>query len=674
MWALVSIGLVVVGVVAAKTSSVSIAHWLRDQSFKVTPRAIVEAVAIVAVVGAFLGLARSTGTGRRYLESVSAFTRRAGGAASSVPAAVTLTAIVVLAAVTRIALGTVEILPRVLGDELVYSGLAKGMALDGVPSLRGVTSIGYSLLVPLAWAPGYAWASTGVDAYDVLKAVNAIAFALAAIPTYALARKVTSSGWALTAAAFTVLSPWGAYTALAMTESLFYLGFAVFALVLARSVERPTAARQLAAVAALGVLTAVRPQALVLVGAVLGAYALAAALDGRLRELPSTYWISLATLGAVAVCAVVAGLAGLPLPGGAYGPLLGSGWNVLGALKWALWNVAGIGAAFGVVALIAFPVALRPLLSRSATTEERAVGVTSLASTAAVLLSVAALSATPYGLDILHERNVFYVAPLVFVCFFSWLPRRGPRRSWLAIASASAFVVLALVLPGDVVQRANDVDAPTATLLQQLGTLGVARPSFWLAAGAVLAAIALLAGRSLALPIAAIVIGFVGVSAQMDYEARLDLQARKLDWVDRSLPPSGRATLLNVRLDTGEAQCGAAAEDEQQQLVVWTEFLNTRVDRVLRLFGPSTHDNLASPELTVGEGGVLLRDGRPIDPGFVAADSRQPLVGRPLARLDLRSLVPSSEGSSLTLWSVDRPLRIAAPATPLPPRPDGTGC
>jgi hypothetical protein len=668
------VGLVAAGIVAATTSSDSIAHWLRDQSFRITPQTLTRTIAVVAGVAAAVALAGRTRRGRRALAGVQELGRAAGRAASRAPPVVVLTGIVVLASVVRISLGTVEILPRVLGDELVYSGLAKGIALDGVPALRGVTSIGYSLLVPLAWAPGYALASTGVGGYEVVKAVNAIAFAAAAVPTYALARRIASQGWALVAAALAVLAPWGAYSALAMTESLFYLGFVVFALALVLSVERPTALRQLAALAAVGALIAVRPQALALVGAVFGAYALHAVLERRVRQYPSTYWVSLLTAGAVALGALGLGLAGVELPGGAYGPLLRSGWGVFASVKWALWNVAAIAAAFGVVALVVLPLALRRLLSRGATSSERAVGVVVCAATAAVLVSVAVLSASPYGLGVLHERNLFYVAPLVLVCFVSWLPHGDGRRSVLAACSAAAVVVLALLLPGRLVERANNVDSPTAILVRELGTLGVVRPALWLAGLAVLAALAVLAGRSVALLLVAVLIGFAGVHAQMDYEARLDLQAGKLDWVDRSLPDGARATLLNVGSSPADAPCAAAAEDEQQQLVVWTEFLNTRVDRVLRVLSPSAHDNLASPELTMDATGLLRRDGRPVEAGYVVADSRQRLAGRPVARLDLRSLVPAAQGASLTLWSVGGPLRLTTPPGPLPPRPDGAAC
>ncbi len=87
-------------------------------------------------------------------------------------------------------------------------------------------------------------------------------------------------------------------------------------------------------------------------------------------------------------------------------------------------------------------------------------------------------------------------------------------------------------------------------------------------------------------------------------------------------------------------------------------------------------DNLASPGLTVGDGGVVLDDrGRPFAPTHAVLDSRQPVVGRRLARLDLADLGSQYQsGSSLTLWKVEPPLRFLVHAQPLPPRADGREC
>jgi hypothetical protein len=59
----------------------------------------------------------------------------------------------------------------------------------------------------------------------------------------------------------------------------------------------------------------------------------------------------------------------------------------------------------------------------------------------------------------------------------------------------------------------------------------------------------------------------------------------------------------------------------------------------------------------------------------VVLDSRQPVVGRRLGRLDLASLGSAYQaGASLSAWQVDPPLRFPPHAQPLPPRADGGEC
>jgi hypothetical protein len=79
--------------------------------------------------------------------------------------------------------------------------------------------------------------------------------------------------------------------------------------------------------------------------------------------------------------------------------------------------------------------------------------------------------------------------------------------------------------------------------------------------------------------------------------------------------------------------------------------------------------------LRVGADG-RLRDGVHAYPAsYVVVDSRQPIVGRRLARLDEARIGEDGDHSgSLTLWRVKPPLRLARAPGKLPPRADGRGC
>ena len=157
-----------------------------------------------------------------------------------------------------------------------------------------------------------------------------------------------------------------------------------------------------------------------------------------------------------------------------------------------------------------------------------------------------------------------------------------------------------------------------------------------------------------------VAVPFAVLVCWLDYSAPISVeQDRRLAWVDRALPRDGKASLVHLGYSRPDQPCGAAADWEQQGFVVWTEFFNTRIDRVFRVGQPSTRDNLESPSLTIGAGGVVLDGGRPFSPKYAVLDSRQPVVGTRLAQLDLASLgTQYQDGASLTLWKVDPPLRF----------------
>jgi hypothetical protein len=132
------------------------------------PVVVLEVAAALVVVGVGVSLAGET-TRRRVVGRASLLSRRFRELSARVPSVVWLAAIVSSAAVVRIALGAANHLPAVLGDELIYSGLAKGWALYGQPVLRGSVELGYSTLYPLFLAPAFRLTADGASALAVVK-------------------------------------------------------------------------------------------------------------------------------------------------------------------------------------------------------------------------------------------------------------------------------------------------------------------------------------------------------------------------------------------------------------------------------------------------------------------------------------------------------------------------
>jgi len=654
-----------------------LSHSVRERLLLLRPELGLRDAAAVAI--AVFALSVVSAGARRWLGPVSAplaAVQRSLTGVTRVPAVVGLTAIVSVAAAVRVLLVRAETEPKVLPDEFIYTQLAKNIAQHGMPLLRGHFEIGYSVLYPLFLSPAYRFASDGAAAFAAVKTMNAVVMALTAVPAYALARRVLSQGWSLGLAAFVVLEPWMAYASLTMTEALFLPAFTAFAFGLALMLERPTVRRQLLVLFALALLVGIRPQALVLAGSIAVAVALKALLAGSGREVVRDHSVVFGGLALGLFAALIAVAAGAALPAGKEaGPLLTVAYNPLGLAKWTLWNLAIYELGLGVVALAAFPLALRGLLRRSAPDRERSLGIAALTLVAGLLVSVTALSSSQYGLGILHERNLFYATPLVLVCLAHWLASGLQRTKRLALAGAAAAVMLPAVLPSHVVRITNNVDSPTAAWFTELEhQTGWAMKGLTLGIAAVGAATLLLARRPLA-PILALALAFVVPAAPLDYSGALTQeQDHALAWVDRALPEGAAATLVHLGLSRPDQPCSRSADADQRTLVVLTEFFNAHVDRVVHM-SEEVPDQVTSPKVTVATGGIVHENGRPFGPRYAILDSRQPVVGQRLARFDLGRLGPAWQGgASLTLWKVTRPLGFLTHAQPLPPRANGRQC
>lgn len=596
---------------------------------------------------------------------------------SSIPAAVLLGAIVALAAVFRISLVAASHYPKVLGDELVYTGLAKGWAFEGRPHLRGASDVGHSTLYPLLIAPLLHVWPNAADALAATRVVDAVLMALTAVPAFLLARRVVPRGWALAVAALSVFAPWTAYAALTMTESLAYPIFVSFAALLVWTLEAPSVGRQAATVATLVALIGVRAQGLAVAAGLVAAIVVTGAVE---RELPRTLRRFAPTLGSVTlglVLLVGARVADIAAPTSSYTVVFESLAQVGGMLEWGAWSIASFALALGVVALVALPVAIVRMLRPEAGVLARATGVVTASLTLAVLGSVALLSASPYGLETLHERSLFFVTPLVLTCFAHWLSQGLERPVVLSAVSAVTAVVLVALLPERIMLGSNSVDAPTAAFLQSLDLELASIPVRVSAVILALSGVAtFLLVRRPPFALVTVVVAFAAVTPVADYPDELSAaQARSLAWVDRALPDGDNATLVYLGVPYGAESCAATAAAEQQDATIWTEFFNNHVRRIYHLYEANPRDGLASPELTVGKGGVVLSGDRPFAPDYAVIDSRQRIVGEVVARFDLASLrSPFLEGASLTLWKVEAPLRIYPRPEPLPPRGDGRGC
>lgn len=547
--------------------------------------------------------------------------------------------------------------PTVFVDELVYSNAAEGIAEHGTAG----AGYGYGLAYPLLLAPLYA-ALDGDAAYTAAKVVNAALFSLAAVPAYLLARRVARPGLAVAAAALAVLLPTRLLATFVLTESLAYLLFGVALVAMARALERPTVARQLVAVAAVVVAVQGRRQLLVL-AAVLPLAILVQALSGRrrepLRRALGRFASTWACLGAAVAAVVVAGVA--RGADGLLGPydVLVRGYEPTATVAWLAVHASALVALVGFVPLLALPLALPAALGSDAMPGQRALGALTAAAVPLVLGQVAAFAGTAYGLGRVHERNLFYVAPLLFALLAGWIDEGAPRprRAFAVVAAVIALTPLALMLRD---ARTTAVDAPALFTLRY-GTSGAPLvPLGALVAAAIVVVVSVVLVRSrppALLAVTAVAVGLCAAIVQVpvtrsarDIEGRIAGPAvdRPRTWADDALGGGSRAALLTVE---PAATCPSWEDDRaRDQERAWSTVFFNRSPAVQLAIGRSPETALPLWRATVAPDGRVLVAGTPVGEPLVIADSRLQLVGRRLQE---------DAATGLTAWAASSPLRVA---------------
>ncbi len=567
--------------------------------------------------------------------------------------------IAAIAAVGWYSLGRAQAVPRIFADEMIYANLARAMA-------RGSVSQGYGIVTPAIDAFAYVVTANDVSGYRLIQTINAILMASAAFPAYLLARRALTHRMALAVAALTVCVPWMVYARFVTTEAAFFPAFLLFNLALVRALERPSSARQLVLVVALLFAFLTRAQAAALAGAVISAVLLFGLSRSRVRATTRAFVPTWILYAATAICAAALSLGGVVRPLGAYTVLLDHLWQPHNFLVWTAANVTTLSLGLGVLVVIATPLGAAVLLARSSTPREQALGATAVSSMLWLLLTVVVLSASPYGQGTPHERNLFYVAPLVFICAFTWAARGFPRPRMLTGATVACAIGLVIVFPGGVVSTYS-IDALSFKLWAALPRGELSAPVLIVVAFA-LGVVLLLHLQATWPLVASVALAAVGVAAASDYRSDQPRSATPpYTWIDRTLPAEGDATLLWIGFD--ESRCPAGTpESLVDKLTVYTEYFNSRIGRVGHLLADNSSRGLATDELGVQPDGVVTSAGRPLRPDYVVTDARVEIDGSRLALLRARDVgIDAREGSALALWRVEPPLTLVRPAQVLAP-------
>lgn len=548
--------------------------------------------------------------------------------------------------------------PRVFPDEIIYGEAAASLGEGDGLRLRG-EPYEYGPLYPAFLAPAFAVFDDRALAYHVAKAINALLFALVAVPVYLLARRLLSQRSSLGVAALALLVPSSMLTSLVMTETLAYLAAAWLIYAIALALERPTATRQFAVLAGTVVAYAARPQLAGLYGTYLAAIPLSwLFLPGglsRWRTAARALWpTGLSLLVGVAVVATPLVTGSSPL--GAY-EVLWRSYDPLVVARWFAYHLADLELYVAVAPLVIAPVALALLVrrGRAGASPEAAFAALFLTANAVGLLVVAVFASTEFGFDRLHDRNIFYLVPLWLVLLAVWLEAGLPRpRRELAIGALLA-LALPLALPFRHVSSEVGVDVVTSALWGRVHEVAVGHGGLsgrYLLVAFVVAVVAgtvtLPVRYRLAFP--AVVAGTLLVTSVLGWEREIDAPENAVyavassghkTWIDDALPARVRVTKLYT-----DTACGSAVERHALYL---TEFFNAAVNRAAYI-GDSLPDGLPIDRVEVGKDGALvLATGRPLVAHYVYTQRGLELAG---------ARVATGTAAGLVLWNVGGPVRV----------------
>ena len=558
----------------------------------------------------------------------------------AVPAWVWLAGLVALSALVRYAFARRVVAPWIMGDEFIYSELAKSLAEHGEFRIREQAVGGaFSALYPVAIAPAYALFDAVPHAYALAKAINGVLFSLAAVPTYLLARRMVRPGAALVAAVLAVAVPGALYAGMLMTENLFYPLVAATALALVLALERPTPLRVAGALAAIGVAFLTRAQAVVFLPVLLTAPLVLVALErSGPRALARFRWLYGLPAAAVALAlAAQAGRGRSPVEAlGAYRTAVEEQYPLREVARWTLWHVAHLDAAVGVIpfaALLVLAATARALGPR-----ERAFLAVALTLTAWMLLQVGAF-ASRWALRI-EERNMFHLTPLFLVALVLWVERGLPRPRAATAAAATAAAALPVLVPYDrLVNVSATSDTFSLLVWWHVWGWGVQPQGFrWiaLAVAAVLALAFALLPRRLAPVLPALVVALFAVAT---YAAEGRIRSASIgalfqgithpdrDWVDRAVGPDARVA-------------GLWSPHRDYLTIVQNEFFSRSLRGAYPLEGEMP---LALPQTPLAfepETGYLLDpDGRRVEADYALADVNVPVAGEVAARDATKGMV-----------------------------------
>jgi hypothetical protein len=461
---------------------------------------------------------------------------------------------------------------------------------------------------------------------------------LTAVPVYLWGRSFVSARWALVAAALALAIPDLAYSGLILTDVALYPVLVLAAWAMAATLVRPTFARQGLLLAAIALAAATRLQAVVLVPAFVTAVGVKALLD---REL---HWAARLWPTAAGFAALGAGWAGYQLRNGGPASKLFGAYQAAGevhytlgdALRFCLYHAADVVLFTGVVPVCALVVLL---VTRPAGAEARAYLAVAASVTIWLVTEVGVFASRHVGH--LAERNLFALAPILFLALALWLDRGAPRPPIATAAAVTGALLLIGYLP--TTRFVNVATIPDALTLVPFHRLHVHAPGLSLRL-VVLVVVAIAATAFALVPrLVPIALLLVFAGASVNVSRVVAAEATRVQpgtvgahprWIDEHAP--GPVAYLY----TGDVYWNS----------VWENlFWNRRLDRVYDLLLAAVPGGIPQDSLgPYGDGRLVDKFGHGPDVRYVVASDSLLFAGRRIA----------DAGNGISLWQVDPPFRL----------------
>ena len=567
--------------------------------------------------------------------------------------------LLIVAVVVRTWLGRRIIGPWYVVDEFVYADTAEDLADRGLFS--DLPSFAYPGLYPHLIAPAWAIFDSAGTPYAATKAFNALLMTLGAVPLYLWARRFLTSSYALLGVGLTLLLPPMVYTGMLVTENAFFPVFLLTLYVTALMLERPTIVRQAAVLLLIAFTSLVRLQGIVLLAIVPTAIALNLLFhwrghgrSGLSRELRRYVPLAVAfvVFGGGYVAAKIAQGEPLGTGLGSYSGVVETDYSVREVVHWIAMHAAELALLVAIIPASAFVVMFGLALRRggATTVAERSFIAVSAAAVFWLVVQVGVFASRFAGR--IEERNMFHVAPLLFLGFALWLQAGLPRPPRLTPLAAVLPLALLLTVPLESLLNLSLL-SDTFTLIPYykysldprfgLDVVRLPLAAGALGAGVVFAAMSRRYARVAAPLLIAgslVVTSVWVVRGVSDYARNFRASpgaGNDVSWIDRLAGTDARVAMVYAG--------GDSDANRTQSLLVNTDFWNRSLSFIYKL-APLPLCCLDQADARLGPGGEVLSDGVRYD--YAVAARNVQLAGSRIG-----------ETAEYALYRITQPLRIA---------------